>query len=896
MPLEVKNIVSVNSLRTNENGKGVDDYSAILDRYELDYTHVEYYRQVGEIGQVQGWILHLSVVWAQVAALADKVIPVLLENAVPFKMVKDKDTVYSLLNGEFGASQVGKVISIYPASAGKAFALANQLISLTTEFRGPAVLTDIHLGGAVYTRYGSHNPVIGQDSAGRKVKLIYDAQGQLVPDMQRIPFVMPNGVDWPFAEMASPIVPKPKNVFHDIYKPIQVLKSDTKGNVIKSLYLKNLFFVKWCVIKQGKKNMWMDDEGRDITDRLKWQKELHEQLQDTVPLPKILDFFVEDGDTHLAMEFIKGPSLYERILELNSGCDTWIQLPFASQLFILDHLLEVIGIIERIHQKGFVHRDITPVNFLVNKKNKLFLIDIELAYSLRDQRPLPPFELGTNGFMSPEQLEVRKPTIKEDVYALGATLVTLLIGLPPICFSTSNNKLLTDNLFFFLQDWEVAELIASCLDRDPALRPTVRHLYDTVLKYRAGCRQKSLNKRGDTAMMNADQLEPLIQAAIKGLVSPPTVINNDLWQSRVPFKDGMADAQRKEFGRSVGVSEGISGVVYLLARAKAAGFNIDACRKTLDASWNYVKEKCSGEVTDMAPGLYGGAAGIALALANGMNAGVLADNEENGGFIRRCLELPAIGLDIATGAAGQGVAALQCIDYLEEAVLEEIVKDHVQSLVASRQPDGFWVLFHDGAGKTAPAASFANGNSGIIWFLLEYATRYKDQIVLNMAVQSLTALSKLVGPFSKVIKNGGYRRVIENPQTSDGIPGLILSFIKAYEIVGDTRFKEMAEQLLGGYASCLVHENFSQDVGLSGMGELYIEAYRVFKNEEWKERAGWLVQFFAHTSRRRSDESCHWLHNNSPFPTADLMVGSSGVIHFLIRYMTQGRLGYRLLT
>jgi len=897
MPLEATNIATINSSGPQEGKKIIDDYSIILDRLGLDYKHVEYYWQVGEIEQVQGWILHLSVVWSQIVSLTDIVIPLLLENAIPFKIVKDKDTANSLLNGEFGQSQVGKVISIYPANVGQTVALAKQLIPLTDAFKGPAIPTDIHLGGILYTRYGSFNPIIRPDTSGRTVKLIYDAQGQLIPDTQHIPFVLLNGIEWPFSEMASPIVPKPKNVFHDIYKPIQILKSDTKGNVIKSLYLKNHFFVKWCVIKQGKKNMWVDGAGRDITDRLAWQKVLYEQLHDMVPLPKILDFFVEQGDTHLAMEFIKGPSLYECILELNSKCNSWGLLSLKSRLFILDRLLEMIEIIERIHQKGFVHRDITPVNFLVNKKNKLFLIDIELAYSLREKIPHPPFELGTNGFMSPEQLAVKIPTIKEDIYGLGATLITLLIGLPPMCFSISNKALLRDNLYFFLRNNDIVELIASCLDRDPAMRPIVRHIYDVVQKYKVSCQQNKVEGKGlvDPDMITGDRLQSLINGAIKGLVSPPTVISKDLWQSRIPLKDGMADAQRKEFGKSVGLSEGISGVLYFLARAKAAGFNIDSCRKAFDTGWAYIKEKHVEELPNTAPGLFGGAAGTALAMANGMNAGLLEDNKENRLWIKNYLELPAVGLDIATGAAGQGIAALQCRDYLEEDILGEIIKSHVERLLTYRQKDGYWVIFQDGTGKKAPAASFAYGNSGIIWFLLEYAARYKDQSILDIAIQSLTALSKLAGLFRRIIKNNGYRRVIENPQTSDGIPGIILTFIKAYETVGDPQFKEMAEQMLANYPTCLVHENFSQDLGLSGMGELYLEAYRVFKNKEWNERSEWLVQFFAHTSRKGPDGSFHWLSNNAQFPTADFMVGSSGIIHFLIRYLTQGKLQYRLL-
>ena len=125
--------------------------------------------------------------------------------------------------------------------------------------------------------------------------------------------------------------------------------------------------------------------------------------------------------------------------------------------------------------------------------------------------------------------------------------------------------------------------------------------------------------------------------------------------------------------------------------------------------------------------------------------------------------------------------------------------------------------------------------------------------------------------------------------------GITMALIKAYGTVKDASYKLWAEKILRAYSLHLVHENLTQDVGLAGMGELYLEAYRVFGNTEWRDRADWLTQFLIHTRKVGSNNSCHWINNNALFPTADLMVGNSGIIHFLIRSLLPRKMGYRVL-
>jgi len=896
MQLSPENTITSIEPAINGRLKTLDEYNELLDSHGLAYKKVDYYLQVGDIRQVQGWILHITIVRSQIKEVFERILPTLLESNIPFKIIQNKSVAGSLLDGSLGHAVVGKVMSIYTPENVNIVSLARELASLTTSFKGPTILTDIHLGGLVYTRYGSFDPVIMNDVSGKEERFIYDQKGELVRDIYKIPFQMPEGVKWPFEGIADPICPPIKQILHGIYKPVTTLKSDAKGNVLKALYLRKPFFLGWCVIKEGKKDMWSDESGRDIPDRLAWQKELHESVQDVVPMPKILDFFVENEDTYLVMEYIRGRSFLDTIRELNKNCETWESIPVKDRVVILDYILQMISIISRLHKKGYVHRDITPVNFLIKRDEKLVLIDNELSYSLIIKKPSPPFEAGTNGFMSPEQVAVSTPTFKEDIYGLGATIIVAITSLSPIAFDASDLLGLKNSLSFFIDDEKVTEMITGCLDSDPKKRPAIESILNTFKNYRAKINQTSSSPDRHFKTKRRYKIEDVITGGIAGLVNEPTLIVNDLWQSRTKSKDEISGKQINEFGKSGGLYEGITGLLYFIARAKKCGYDISPCQKAYEKGWDYIGCNYLEALPNITPGLYGGAAGIALALKEGIEGRLLENNIENKSYLSRCLNIAPVGLDLASGVTGQAISAMQCRDHLGNEDLEHLLQGCLTLLLGPRQKIGYWIMAQDQAGRKSSASSFSNGNTGIVWFLLHYCERYNDEAVIRMAIQGLDACKKLFLLFKKMFKKYGYSVICNDPRTRSGLPGLILIFIKAYKSFNDGIFMEMAEYLLSQYPANIVHENYSQATGISGLGELYLEAYKAFGSIEWRRRADWISDLFLNTCRKGpTPNTYYWLTGNYSFPTADFMVGNSGIIHFLIRYLDTDEIGYRIL-
>jgi len=875
------------------------DYSEILNFYGLKYVISDYYYQIGEITQVQGWILHLSVVATQAEGLIHLVTPMLNSENIPFKIVMDRETCSNTLNGFFGKAQIGKVMSIYPENEKTALNLAKKLVHLTKDFDGPKIPTDICLGNIVYTRYGGFNPVKLVNNNGQEENYIYGQNGELICDEYAIPFKLPEGVLWPFTELASPIPPPPKKIFKKIYKPLTILKSDVRGDVYKGIYLKNLFKVADCVIKQGNKNMSSDYIGRNIYHRLQWQMELHRDLADKIPMPKILDLFQEDEDTYLVMEYIKGPSLSDLRGMIDPDYNSWRHLTPRASLRLLNYLISIVEIIEVFHKNGYVHRDLAPGNFLIDKNEKIHLIDIELSYSYKEKKPEFPFQYGTSGFMSPEQQMVQEPTVKEDIYGLGGLMLITFTSLSPVKFITGYSDILTRNIQFFIDNEAMAQLIASCLEFDPDRRPSIQEIRECLIEHKAELQERLISKKSpQQIVLDTVMLKDTIAAAINGLVHYPIVSNNDFWYSRMGKNENFERRQNREYTRYAGLHEGMGGVIYMLARAKFTGFDISTCLNRYYKGWEYIQEKYFDHIEQNPAGLYDGGAGIALAFAEGIRAGLIDDNSITRNKILSAVKMPVKELNLSEGLAGQGIAILQCEEFMEETTAQLLLKQIADKLVATQEKDGSWLTEPVRSGKEGyKNISMASGIGGICWSLLCLGRRHNNIQALDAASKALKWIQRKTNDLKYLFQPREFKKIVgDNNSKGDERKGLVLTFIKAYEITQDPKYKRAAEEALLHYPAHLLKNDFTQESGMAAMGEIYLEAWKVFKNEEWRRRAEWIANVYLHTFvPNKSTSSGFWRMEEDDDPTADFMVGNSGIIHFLLRMAAPEKVGYRIL-
>jgi eukaryotic-like serine/threonine-protein kinase len=85
------------------------------------------------------------------------------------------------------------------------------------------------------------------------------------------------------------------------------------------------------------------------------------------------------------------------------------------------------------HRRGIIHRDIKPVNVLMDQSNRPILSDFGIAKVLEGNKELtrPGAGVGTPEYMSPEQCKGEQVDGRADIYALGIMLFECLTGRTP---------------------------------------------------------------------------------------------------------------------------------------------------------------------------------------------------------------------------------------------------------------------------------------------------------------------------------------------------------------------------------------------------------------------------------------------------------------------------------
>jgi len=131
-----------------------------------------------------------------------------------------------------------------------------------------------------------------------------------------------------------------------------------------------------------------------------------------------------EGLSYFAMKLIEGNSLAQR--QPGSVADPRA----AAQL-----VATVARAVHHAHQRGVLHRDLTPSNIVIDAEGQPHVTDFGLAKRVEVNSELTQSGaiLGTPSYMSPEQASGNRKAITTatDVYGLGAVLYALLTGKPP---------------------------------------------------------------------------------------------------------------------------------------------------------------------------------------------------------------------------------------------------------------------------------------------------------------------------------------------------------------------------------------------------------------------------------------------------------------------------------
>ena len=137
-------------------------------------------------------------------------------------------------------------------------------------------------------------------------------------------------------------------------------------------------------------------------------------------LPRIYDHFTDPEHWYLVMDFIEGETLEEYLKQAG-------HLTVKETLNVGIQLANVLGYLHS-QEPPIIFRDVKPANIMRTLNGHLFLIDFGIARHFNPAKKRDTGALGSPGYAAPEQYGKAQSTEQTDIYGLGATLTTLLLG------------------------------------------------------------------------------------------------------------------------------------------------------------------------------------------------------------------------------------------------------------------------------------------------------------------------------------------------------------------------------------------------------------------------------------------------------------------------------------
>lgn len=179
----------------------------------------------------------------------------------------------------------------------------------------------------------------------------------------------------------------------------------------------------------------------------------HEHL---VPLRDVAR--LADGRTALVFDLVTGASLRSTVHARG-------QLRPGEVVTILTPVCEAVA---ALHAAGGIHGDISPGNIILTEAGRPLVLDLGAARVMGHAGAI----CGTPGFIPPEVREGSEPTTESDVFSLGAVAWFCLTGNGA---PDTAQRLELDTIRSYVGQ-DLAEVVAACIDPDPARRPEAARL------------------------------------------------------------------------------------------------------------------------------------------------------------------------------------------------------------------------------------------------------------------------------------------------------------------------------------------------------------------------------------------------------------------------------------
>lgn len=243
---------------------------------------------------------------------------------------------------------------------------------------------------------------------------------------------------------------------------------------------------------------------------------------------KLYDYEFNNEDKVLALVMEKGDQ------DLASVLASMTKRGPLSPVTIKFYWSEMLQAVLEIHDKGVIHSDLKPANFLF-AGGKLKLIDFGIADTMQADvtSVLKESAMGTLNFMSPESIQTTslepgkrclKISRKSDVWSLGCILYHLAYGktpfqhiasMPEKMVAITSHKHVID--YPPLPNPQLRDVLMLCLQRDAKQRPTISELLEHPYLVDGGAVAAPVHPRKQSLQSMFNEIESLSPGSVQKL-------------------------------------------------------------------------------------------------------------------------------------------------------------------------------------------------------------------------------------------------------------------------------------------------------------------------------------------------------------------------------------------
>ncbi|MCD8298103.1 MAG: serine/threonine-protein kinase [Prevotella sp.] len=222
------------------------------------------------------------------------------------------------------------------------------------------------------------------------------------------------------------------------YKIVRLLNGDGFGSTYEALYtkydsrfvIKEFFIDEYCSRDESTGRVSVAVQSKaSLVDKLR--KNFIDEAKAIVKMRHaniflVVDVFEENGTAYYATDFIEGgKSLHDMV-----------KTQGLSEKVALKYIRQVADALRCVHSFNRLHLDIKPENIIVDANDNAILINFGASKHYDDEtgeNTSPLSGINSKGYAPVEQLNASFKELSRatDIYALGATLYTLLTGITP---------------------------------------------------------------------------------------------------------------------------------------------------------------------------------------------------------------------------------------------------------------------------------------------------------------------------------------------------------------------------------------------------------------------------------------------------------------------------------